>query len=51
MTLAKRVFYDVGTQRVTAGPSLVIPVCDICGAVLADQERHDEWHEASEEEE
>ena len=27
------------------GLSFVWPVCDICGAVLADQQRHDEWHE------
>ena len=34
-----------GTRRVSVGPSVVTPVCGICGALLADQQRHDEWHE------
>ena len=45
MTLAERVHIDLpGGQRFNAGLSLVWPVCDICGAVLADQKMHDEWH-------
>ena len=42
MTLVNKVRLEgIGTQ----GLSLVTPVCDICGAVLADQKLHDEWHE------
>ncbi len=45
MSLEDRVFVDTpGGQRRGVGLSLVTPVCDICGAVLADQKRHDEWH-------
>lgn len=46
MSLEERVHLDSpGGQRRNVGLSLVTPVCDICGAVLADQKRHDEWHE------
>ena len=46
MTLAQKVIIvDRGGNRSTQGLSLVLPVCDLCGAVLADQQRHDEWHE------
>ena len=45
MTYANKVFYDQGTRRVTVGPSLITPVCEICGAMLADQQQHDDWHE------
>ena len=45
MTLAQKVvIVDRGGHRSTQGLSLVLPVCDLCGAVLADQQRHDEWH-------
>ena len=46
MSLEERVrLDDQGGQRRNVGLSLVTPVCDICGAVLADQRRHDEWHD------
>ena len=46
MTLAQKVIIvDRGGHRSTQGLSLVLPVCDLCGAVLADQELHDEWHD------
>ncbi len=48
--LVDQAFYDRGATRVTVGLSLITPVCDICGAVLADQQRHDEWHERIESE-
>ena len=45
MSYADRVFYDQGTRRVNVGPSVITPVCGICGAMLADQQKHDEWHQ------
>ncbi len=32
-----------------AGLSFVFPVCDICGSLLVDQERHDNFHQDLEE--
>ena len=45
ITLAQKVIIESRAGRATQGLSLVLPVCDLCGAVLADQQRHDEWHE------
>lgn len=40
---------ETGARRAT-GLSIVLPVCDFCGAVLADQKRHDDWHDEISEE-
>lgn len=46
MTFFHRVHADDrGGQRHNFGWSLVWPVCDICGAVLADEQLHDKWHD------
>ncbi len=49
MTLARKVIVkpEVG-QQYTAGWSVVFPFCEICGVVVFDQRRHDEWHEQME---
>lgn len=41
--LAEKVKYGRGGNLVS-GWSWVMPVCEECGAVLADQRQHDEWH-------
>ena len=45
MMLADRVHADSMGVRHNFGLSLVISVCDECGAVVMDDKRHDEWHE------
>lgn len=39
----------VRTDQGTYGLSWVMPVCDLCGALLVDQQRHDDWHDRLEE--
>ena len=41
--LASKVRYEVGTTRYTGGMAFVFPVCEDCGALLADQGLHDDW--------
>ena len=46
MTLARKVIVDPAVgHRYTAGWSVVFPFCEICGVIVFDEERHDEWHE------
>ena len=46
--LVDKVRYEVGATRYTGGMAWVMPVCEECGAVLADQQKHDEFHAALE---
>jgi len=43
--LAERIEYG-RPGNLVSGLSWVMPVCEECGAVLADQRRHDEWHDS-----
>jgi hypothetical protein len=43
--LAERVHVSRPSRLWTQGLSFVFPVCEVCGSLLADQQRHDEWHE------
>ena len=47
--LAEKVHVSRHGSQWNQGLSFVLPVCDICGSLLADQRRHDEWHEGIEE--
>jgi hypothetical protein len=44
--LAERVHVSKPSGQWNRGLSFVWPVCEICGALLADQERHDKFHAA-----
>ena len=43
--MADKVHVIRNGRQSNQGLSFIWPVCDICGAVLADQKLHDEWHE------
>lgn len=43
--IASRVKYQIGTTWYSGGLAWIMPVCGDCGALLVDQELHDEWHE------
>jgi hypothetical protein len=42
--MAQKVLYDQGGSRMRTGLSFVWPVCEDCGVLVADQERHDNYH-------
>jgi hypothetical protein len=43
--LAEKVRYESGGTRYTGGMAWVMPVCDECGALHADELLHDNWHD------